>query len=350
MNIRVAIADRDEVYLERLGDGLQKNSDIICTRYSEPGAFFHALKNRKVDVVLFDTSILEGVEWSSLDFSGVTVPAVLYHEETETKDLPTGIEKVMKYQRVSGIYRSIVDLFASKGRKGLESGQSSTVIAVFSPAGGTGKSTVAFKLAGQLAAAGRRSLYISVEDVPGAEAFVAAGGAGGMDELYSFVMDEKGDVGLKLEACAAELSPGLSYLAPFGNLMDANDTSAQNLSELLEKVAGTGRFSCVVVDMSTGLSEKNRMILTQADHVVLVEKPDPCTQAKMRRFLGQYNLMEDYGPKMVRVQNFDIGKAQLYSDCPYPVIGRIPFAGTMGEENMLSFAGRLPDLDISSFL
>ena len=121
MNIRVAIADRDEVYLERLGEGLQKNSDIICTRYSEPGAFFHALKNRKFDVVLFDTSILEGVEWSSLDFSGVTVPAVLYHEETETKDLPTGIEKVMKYQRVSGIYRSIVDLFASKGRKGLES-------------------------------------------------------------------------------------------------------------------------------------------------------------------------------------------------------------------------------------
>ncbi len=349
MNIRVAIADRDEVYLERLGEGLQKNSDIICTRYSEPGAFSHALKNRKFDVVLFDTSMLDGQSWGVSDFANVTVPVVLYREGMETADLPTGMERIAKYQRISGIYRAIVDLFASKSKSGLESGQSSTVIAVFSPAGGTGKSTVAFKLARQLAAAGRRSLYLCAEDVPGAEAFVPAGGAGGMDELYSFVMDGQGDVGLKLEACAVEISPGLSYLAPFGNLMDANDTSAQSMANLLEKVAGTGRFSCVVVDMSTGLSEKNRLILTQADHVVLVEKPDPCTQAKMRRFLGQYNMMEDYGPKMVRVQNFDIGKEQLFASCPYPVIGRIPFAGTMGEENMLSFADRLLDLDISRF-
>ncbi len=350
MNIKVAIADRDEVYLERLGEGLQKNSDVICTRYSEQEAFLHALKNRKFDVVLFDPSMLEGLEGRTVDFSGVTVPVVLYAEGTDLSGLPGNVEKIAKYQRISGIYRDMVDLFASKRSGGMTSRQSSMVIAVFSPAGGTGKSTISFKLAGQLAAAGRRSLYVNLEDVPGTDAFAAAGSTGGMDEFFSFVMDGEGDVGLKLEACAAELSPGLSFLPPFSSLMDANGTSADALTDMLDKAAQTARFSCVIVDLSAGLSEKNRAILNRADHIVLVEKPDPCTQAKMGRFLGQYNLMEDYGPKLARVQNFDIGREQLWSSCPYPVIGRIPFAGTMGEENMLAFAGRLDDLDISRFL
>ena len=105
MNIKVAIADRDESYLDRLGEGLQRYKHLTCTRYSDPETFQRALLSRTFDVVLFDVSILSEKGDSIPDLSNVTLPIFLYHGDTEIGILPSYIEKIDKYQRVSGIYR-----------------------------------------------------------------------------------------------------------------------------------------------------------------------------------------------------------------------------------------------------
>lgn len=350
MNIRIAIADQNETYLERLGEGLQKYKNLSCTRYSDSAAFLRALSARKFDVVLFDTSMLEDSGYQTADFSNTALPIVLYHEDTDLRFLPPDIEKIDKYQRISQIYRNLADLYALIGEGRAEAGNRASLIAVYSPAGGTGKTVVSWKLAQQISAAGGQVLYLNMEEIPSFAAFARPGEQGGLDELYTFALQRSGDIKLKLEACVQEISHGLYTMNPFGNLMDIGGLTESDVEELLEKIVSSGKFTHVIVDMSSSLSGKNRQILTKAGFIVLVEKPDRCTQAKMQRLLGQYNLMEDYAYKMVRVQNFDIGRPQLWSDCQIPVVGKIPFCGSMGDDNMLAFVSQFNPLDLNRIL
>lgn len=344
MNIKVAIADRDESYLDRLGEGLQRYKHLTCTRYSDPETFQRALLSRTFDVVLFDVSILSEKGDSIPDLSNVTLPIFLYHGDTEIGILPSYIEKIDKYQRVSGIYRRMTQLL-HQHTSSMEQGERAALIAVYSPAGGTGKTVISWKLGKQLADGGKKVLYLSLEDVPAADAFVKNGGQSGMDMVFPFARKAQEDIGSKMDGCMQEVFPNLYYLAPFSDLEDGMEVSEEEWGDFLVKLSAVGNVQYIILDMESGLSPRNRMLLLLADYIVLVEKPDPCTQAKMKRFLGQRALLEDYSYKMVRVQNFDIGNDTLWSDCGIAVAGRFPFFSAMGRADMLRFIERFPQLD-----
>jgi Mrp family chromosome partitioning ATPase len=88
-----------------------------------------------------------------------------------------GIEgKIAKYQPLDRFFARLVSVYASMQRGGLDAEtepSSCRTTAVYSAAGGAGKTTVAMNLAKHLAEQGRRVIVLNLESLGSVSAFIA---------------------------------------------------------------------------------------------------------------------------------------------------------------------------------
>ncbi|MEY8524317.1 hypothetical protein AALA90_15020 [Lachnospiraceae bacterium 38-10] len=101
MNIKLAIADENEEYIERLLNVLKDYDDLSISVYTDKKNLEKALSEKYFDVLLFDMSVYE--EQVSL---GKTSLGIMLLDETE--DVLAGYNdfpKIKKYQRINKIYK-----------------------------------------------------------------------------------------------------------------------------------------------------------------------------------------------------------------------------------------------------
>ena len=157
MNILLAIADSNKEYLRKISEELQGYSDLTIYVYTSADKLENAMENESFDVVMFDPDLSE----SRINFSRVKMPICLYSEEAENTSLYKECAHISKYQRISKIYKDMIRAYAEKAGYSYESDHAGkmSVVSVYSPIGGSGKTTVALAIAGLAAKKGKKPLF-----------------------------------------------------------------------------------------------------------------------------------------------------------------------------------------------
>ena len=168
MNILLAIADSNKEYLRKISEELQGYSDLTIYVYTSADKLENAMENESFDVVMFDPDLSE----SRINFSRVKMPICLYSEEAENTSLYKECAHISKYQRISKIYKDMIRAYAEKAGYSYESDHAGkmSVVSVYSPIGGSGKTTVALAIAGLAAKKGKKPLFLSLEVLCSADA------------------------------------------------------------------------------------------------------------------------------------------------------------------------------------
>ena len=145
MNISIAVVDSDKEYNKRLSEVLQQYDELTIYICSSVQQFQKTMENNHIDVVLFDPDISE----ERLTFPGIKLPICLYSDEARNRSLYADFAKVIKYQRVSNIYKEFIREYADKAgySADFDYSQNTGILAVYSPIGGSGKTTVALAIA-----------------------------------------------------------------------------------------------------------------------------------------------------------------------------------------------------------
>ena len=325
MMIKMAIADTNEEYLQRLLNVFEENEELNLSVYTDKYALENALASKKFDIILFDASFYSGQ--TALSRSG---HAILLMDESkgvpeECRDMP----KINKYQRISRIYQQILEYYAKVcADVGIVLGQGSVnMVAFYSPVGGCGKTTMALVTAAKLAMQGRRTFYLNLEGVSSQECYLPQTEAKGIGEL---VLNLGADINFSAEirSLLQTKADNFYYLNHFDSPNDMNELTQEELSELIMQFAKSGLFDDIIIDMGTEINEKMMNVFEEVHKIVLVEKPDTISALKMKCFLSQAHIMANYGKKMVRLLNFDNGRgSQIESELRN--IGRIGVAQNM---------------------
>lgn len=318
MLMRVAVADENAEYVRRILSVLEEYENLSLSAYTDKQEFEKALEKKHFDVLLFDPSVSDGQKTA-----GKTSLAIVLLDETE--DLPEGLKsfrKIHKYQRISYIYRQILELYAEVCKdQGEVAGQSrTTALAFYSPAGGVGKTTLALTTAVRLAMGGYRTFYLNLEDMAAEDCFLPQNGEKGLSEIAS--LDENVHFSMKVQGLLQNRQENLYYLNHFDSPNDLCEMAEKELGELLRQLERTGLFDFMIVDMGTALNGKTRQVFEIADRIVLVEKDDAIAGKKLERFLEQVHIMAEYGGKMTRVLNFDRGRGSRIAS-EVPLAGKI---------------------------
>ena len=331
MNISIAIADPNKDYLYRLTEVLQQNRDLNISIFSSSQKLYKALEEDKFDVLLFDPDISA----ERIPLMDVKLAVCLYSDECQNIDRYKDCGKVLKYQRVSNIYKYILGEYADKAGYSLEPGNQTRakVIGVYSPIGGAGKTTVALALAGKLKMIGNTVLFLSTEQFDSSSCINKREEAG-IISLVEAINCEGINFKIKLEAICRKGLGEMDCLSGFFRLVDYEAVTGDEISRVLEATKKYSDYQYVVIDMDSNLDAINKAVFDTADQIILVEKPGETANYKMQLFVEQAAVQESRN-KIFRIHNFAENNSSYIRENNIPVIGMIHNYGNLPMKSVI---------------
>ena len=348
MKIKIAIADTDEVYAKRLFEALQRQENLFLSVFTDKDMLEKGLAASKYDIVLFDYSMYSGDNL----FKNARLSVLLYDEYKEQPLIGSGRYKaVKKYQRGSNIYKEVIGLYSEYVSDPAFLGNSNKqcrVICVYSPAGGSGKTSVAAAMANSIANKGRNVMYLNFEPISSYGTFMELNGGKGMGELFS-ALDGSGSFALKLESLIKRTPQGIIYFEKFENLLDIYEITAEDIEKLINMIEKSAAADFIIIDMGTQFDSINRCIMDISDKIILVEKNDKPEKEKTAAFAAHSTVKREYEHKICTVINFADGNSDA-SSVHYEVVGRIPEKKFSDTEKLIAHICRYSLIDVDALM
>jgi hypothetical protein len=297
VKIQLLIAAPDGDYAGHLADTLSsRHSDTfevgVCLSQE---TLRDALASKKYDAVLVEP------EWApALREHGVKLVLALWSEQSPPNEAAaSALMGIRKYQRISALVGDVLghyaDLAAASGGFDKDGGK---IVAVWAPAGGVGKTSVALAFATRTAADGSGVSYLGLEHFSGAGAYFANQGKS------VSVLFEK--IGTNAEILAKSIrlhddGSGIYYFNPPENYDDVNELTRDDLTALVNVCS---RISDVtVVDLPSVCDKRIQTVFELADTVLLVTDGGKTSAAKLDIFVSQHNAFENIRSKTRLVSN-----------------------------------------------
>ena len=277
MILRVGIADRNAEYVSRLESVLSSYDEIEVYTYTDKEAFETLLKNQRLEVILFSEDMyFKGME------DMVRMSILLVGESENVPKEFFEIPSIGKYQRISNIYKAILEKYSSVAGRTLSSTNEGTrTIAFWSPVGGAGKTTLAFAYALRLAREKKNVLYLNLETYPGDEAYLPDNLNRGITELAAD-LNKSIDYELKIKGLIQKKEEHFFYMKHFDKVVDFKDTPDETLVEIIKTMEKYGQFDYIVVDLDSSTNSKNECIMTHANRICIVGCRDAYSDSKLK--------------------------------------------------------------------
>lgn len=297
MRIKLLVAVKNRDYAEHQSAVISENhADVIdvsvCTTGERLGEL---LAIQRFDAALFDTELLEGA-----DLRNIQLPMLLWAEEEYAAEPSVELIRVNKYQRVSSIVANVLENYAKVSVNSRCAGsKKAQIIAVWSPAGGVGKTTVALAFTAKRASEGKQVLYLDLEHFSSVPVYFAQTGKS-ISTVFEMLEAKEGNVNLLVRGIRCK-DGAVSYFTRPDNFDDMNILSAENVAVLIDACCELADE--LVVDMSSVCDERARRVLELSDRVLLVTDPSSTAQAKLSQFISQHSIFARVRGKSTLVAN-----------------------------------------------
>lgn len=326
---QLILADRDELYLTNLSNYfMEKNPQLEQNIFTKKEKLIDYLENGgSADILAVDESFAD----AKLQALAADMTKIVLSSSMEPVE---GYEVVKKYQKSESLLNEILLKYAeSTGKTDVIRGKSNTrAVAFYSPAGGTGKTTLSLAMASACGAAGLRTFYLNLEEIDSVKGTLAPS-AGTLSDVFLALKTKGMNVGVKLAACAVqERTGGFYYLSGVESISEYEEITGDEIRRLVETICSLSEYDVVIIDVTSSFSEKTLAVLNEADIVFVPVLSEENSIAKVNRFLDEGVLHERYNTifkKMTLVVNQSavsgVGKELLESG----LLNRIPCSGAV---------------------
>lgn len=301
MKISIVIADEDSLYLKQLTNYLVKETDNFeVYAFGSKGSLCSFLADGTVEVDIL--LLTEGMICPETD-NCAAVKILLAEDNWQHM----GYESVAKYQKTADLLKQVTLVFgthSSRADELIRGTRSSKIIGVYSPVGGSGKTSIALLLAHCIGLRGKRAFYLNYERVDSTRELLAAKAQIGVSELLVAVHAKEQNIGLSLLTKLYEAPKlGFAYVNPADSGLEFNEVPLDEQMELVSQLSRTNSFDAVILDFDSELSIDKLQLLGCCDSVVTPFLPDVISLNKLKQFLHELKLRGE--------ENALLGKTQF---------------------------------------
>jgi cellulose biosynthesis protein BcsQ len=313
--ISLILADKDDFFSERFSRYiLEHNSIFDIIAFTKCEYLMEYLGNNSADILLIDKDFINDEVKAYLKNSLVIVL------DDADNDYDGEYCHISKYQKTEDIIKKITFKYAeSIGDKSIISANSTgaaKLVSVYSPIGGSGKTTIALGLAASMTARGQRVVYFNMEKFNSTGAYLSTDGQEGLSEIF-LKLKNKNAMGKnasnaqvsfqsndgeesKIESFSFAImkrlltdSSGLLYFAPPESAMEFNEMTTEEIITLLEEIANIADLDYVIIDLPTEFNESVIDVLKLSESVVFVTAGDTVGVHKTAMFMNEVNIFAD---------------------------------------------------------
>ncbi len=167
------------------------------------------------------------------------------------------------------------------------------MLSVYSPVGGSGKTSFAITLAQCLMRIGNgKVLYLNLEGASDWQRYFNAPSAYNFsDLLYNTLMKlEEGRMQEQLEKMVHQQANGVFFIRPCTSFEDLSVLTAEELRQLIRILKKA--FSWIICDMNTAFHGVNRIFMTESCRCFLMKQSRPGARMKIRDFMDSLEICE----------------------------------------------------------
>ncbi|MGF7046527.1 cellulose biosynthesis protein BcsQ [Paenibacillus sp. DS2015] len=273
--VKIVMVVQESEYIEALlhyvhssdfGDKVQ----IKAFTYKEHFLQYMNNGNERTEMVVGEAVFLE--DW--LQQGEQDVPWIVLEESgISTLEGPV----LVKYQPLSQLMTSILELSRSQGNKGMQ-GKSgtTTMIGVVSAVGGSGKTTTALNMVKQLSACGLSVFYLSLETINSCAVFPSRSkNREGRQGLSRLLYEMKAAQEVK-DYSSISITPYVvrhegikaDMFEPLSNMKEWIQMSKPDTCQLLNLVRGSDNYDVIIVDTDSGAGERFDAVLESCGNLV----------------------------------------------------------------------------------
>jgi len=296
MRLKMLVATTDAEYATFLSDNISEHhaNTIEVSVCSTLVCLNDLLPKQRFDVALMDREMVEAADKSSIN-----QPMLLCSESDMTTDKPE-FERIRKYQRISSIISAVLEQHArvSKNRFSPDSGNAG-ITAVWSPAGGVGKTTVALAYAASKVSEENEVFYLNLEVFSSIPGYFRESGKS-ISRVFEMLDSNEGDAKMLIQGISCRES-GITYLCSPDNFDDICILSNDETKKLIASCAALADE--LVIDMSCACDSCSKLVFELADKVFIVTEPSQAAGIKLNQFISQNDLFESIKEKTTLIAN-----------------------------------------------
>lgn len=282
MNGKILIACRDEDYLMMLAEKLyfELDNSIQINAVSDYEYLSRYINQEKVE----EQILILGQEYycDNLELSKFDCIVLLDEDEKMMNVVNSRISTINPFLNLDAIYDFITSQTFLKEILKKTKKKDTKLIAVYSPLGGSGKTTVAYGLSMAFAKAYKKVLYINP----------------GPLQDFGFLFQNSDSLEPKLERMIARqdgemisLLPeairnyGFDFLPPARMSFATLGISLKDYIYVITELKRINKYDYIVIDMMSEFNVEMAQIIGQADRIVCIGLQDAFSAFRMKRFL-----------------------------------------------------------------
>lgn len=315
---RVVWASPDLEYVERLLAYVQLNEQDVQWH-------FHTFTNVKLcnqymqEASQIDLFVVDAA-WSKLVNTSL-FPTVLLTDSSGATEQRT----LFKYQPLPKLFAKLQTFTTveNEGEDSMNTEQKqsgSQVIAIYSAAGGTGKTTTALQILKLARKRLLRSFYLNLEMIQAVEVF---GRREGEEDAFARLLyymqadmketetraDRKKIVAAKLDELKLYNDHfGYDYIPAFHHLVNRLELGSREVRKLIELLSSSRNYDLIVLDLDTFLHESTITALTQSDRILWLVADDLQCIEKTNIVLKELNASSEKALMITAKTDFILNK------------------------------------------
>jgi cellulose biosynthesis protein BcsQ len=283
--LSLVIVDKDEFYIESMvefimGGYSEKVSVNSFTKIELLKKYLDDLY-QSIDVLLINADLYN----EALSLNKVKLLLILSGSNTSTHENLTVIKK---YQNCEVIINQIQDLFAAMDRNSSEQDEKMIkIIAVYSPIGGVGKTTIAIALSNTLVSRGNLVLYLNIEDMSSTGAFLNDRKITGSISSEARIYTNKTNLYMGIDNVrSVDEVTGIHYLNFANSELVSGNIDDEEVERFINVFRETKLYDVLIIDLGSRFDKRAKTILENSDKVVLILGQDKISLYKSKHFFN----------------------------------------------------------------
>lgn len=200
-----------------------------------------------------------------------------------TEDLE--LKFIYKYSSLKEIYNGIIGMSGNEELRGDTTTKETQVVLVYSPIGGSGKTSIAIGLCTCLSA-NKRVLYVDAEDI-NTFGVLLEGAEPMSSSVYSEFHDSNNQIYLNIKPQIR--AERFNYLPPFRGSLSSSGISLSAVIKFVEYAKASKDYDYIVVDVDSTYSDDKATLMSMADKVLMIAMQDRVSAHKMNKLLDNAN-------------------------------------------------------------
>jgi len=289
------IADTDDEYVERLSSFIMNNYanrfKLIC--FTDPSRFREFLSHNKDQTYIIAATPLffENVHEDFINFT-----KVILSEGNVPIISDDNCYTLNKYQHGDHIVRYIISIIDDKDNSSSTalSGNKKTKTAfVYSPAGGTGKTTFSLCLSILCAREGLSIFLLSLEYLSSLLLYLNdSNNNNTLSNILYYIEENHSDISLKIESLrSVDSYYGIHFFSPPECDLEILQSNITVIESLINGIKNLGFYDVIFVDMPSSFGITHAKTFYMADILFCIIHDDPVCLHKYKRWQNQISLL-----------------------------------------------------------